>query len=69
MSNYENDVMKQIFKIKSNVEQSGFVTSETYNDLLSLYVSEKMYSQKLYKELEYALSTGGEYKKYECILH
>ena len=61
MGNYLEKVNEFVFKIKSNVERAGFATPEVINQLLSLYLDTSQYSNKLEKQLDYALLNSGEY--------
>lgn len=53
--------IKYLLNIKENVETVGFATPYTVNKLVNVCIGDIEYIDRLNKQLEYSLSTGGEF--------
>lgn len=61
MDNFLDILTKEIFRMKENVERDGFATSGIVNELLGLFLNSEKQIERLQKQLNHALETGGEY--------
>lgn len=64
-----NQVSMSFYKIKNNVDQVGFTTPKIVNELIGSCMEYVLWINKLEKQLEHALLTGGELLKIEEKLH
>lgn len=61
-------IIIEIFKLKSKLEKEKYISSDAFNHLFSFMISNELYNEKLEKQLNYALLTGGKYLKIQELI-
>ena len=56
-----DNLILKIFETKASLEKDKYISTEAFNNLFSLLIDSELHIDKLNKQLNYALQTGGDY--------